>query len=336
MRTRWGHWPRQRGNVPGYTLLIPVPGDLPVFLRLALAVNRRQAHRHRVATVVIPDQPSARVSEIVGTARSDWPDELSVRYLPYPERWYLPRLASAWRNYGVQVVTGTAAARSTHVIFHDADLFSLGHSMLDEHYEECRDRALGCLGVSPVWDTWFADRGSHLAATWELCAAVEWMRSYPPHLHMAHHAVVLGEDHSCDVTLHPQVLSDPATIAVRAGAADFVHFNYVIGTYRDYQRSPTGFVDEHFRLLLIRVFIDMFDRGQDYGVPSLSDLAEGLTNADAPVQYPAASDAAGTYEGFRLKLGQILREQWSADSPNVPALSAFDDHYGVKEEPPAS
>ena len=43
-RIRFARWSSAPSGAvrPGYTLLLPVPGDLPVFLELALAVCRTQ------------------------------------------------------------------------------------------------------------------------------------------------------------------------------------------------------------------------------------------------------------------------------------------------------
>ena len=330
---RWERWPGQRDSrgpeTPGYTMLIPVPGDLPVFLRLALDMCARQSAEHRVSTLIIPDKVTGAMARITAEARRSWDGELVLRYLPMPERWILPRLKTGWRNHGLQVITGAARARSTHIILHDADLFLLTPDLLDSHYRECRDRNLDCLGVSPVWDPWFAAHGRNLAATWELCARVAWMRSFPPRLHVGHQGFVLGESHGCDTTLHPQAASPPEAVAVHDRDADFVHFNNVIGTYRRYQLHPKGFVDDRFRLLLIRLFIDLFDGGSsEYAVPDTSTLVKGLRSDDAPVGYPSATDGRDAYREFRVKLARVLAGPWTVGDSLPATLLTFDEYYG--------
>src|SRR5947207_2233547 len=57
-RATFSRWrPETAQKVPGYSLALPVPADLPVFLRLALATAAAQADEHRVETLVIPDAP---------------------------------------------------------------------------------------------------------------------------------------------------------------------------------------------------------------------------------------------------------------------------------------
>ena len=271
-------WPRRSSHLrreDGYTLLVPVPGDLPVFLELALAVLSTQECAHRVATIVIPDQMTPAVQAIVSLHRHAR-GPLELLPLPRPERWFLPPdeewFAESWRAIPDRCEATTC---SSHVILHDADLFLLSASMLDEHYEMCRDRDLACLGVSPVWDEWYELHGRRLAATWELCSRVEWIRSFPPHLHMGHDGALWGEDHTFDTTLHPQALSEPSSIDVNGVAQSIVHFNYVITTYRLFQRHGPGMVDDCFRLLLIRVFIDLFASDLTaYTLPTMSELAK--------------------------------------------------------------
>ena len=71
-RVRLAKWPRDRPRAAGYTLLVPVPGDLPVFLELALAVLATQQHEHRIATIVVPDQVTAETRAIVARHRAQW------------------------------------------------------------------------------------------------------------------------------------------------------------------------------------------------------------------------------------------------------------------------
>ena len=53
----YGKWePRLSVPVPGYSLLMPVPGDLPVFLKIALDVCGKQNHQHLIETIIVPDQ----------------------------------------------------------------------------------------------------------------------------------------------------------------------------------------------------------------------------------------------------------------------------------------
>src|SRR4051794_38551307 len=301
-RVRLARWPRPRPRAAGYTLLVPVPGDLPVFLELALAVLATQRHEHRIATIVVPDQLTTETRAIVARHRPQWVGPLELVPLPPPERWVLPHLKNPSRNYGMQLVAGVPAARSSHVVLHDAALFLPSPSALDSQYRACRDRGLACLGVDVVWDKWYAEHGRQLAATWELCAEVDWLRSWPPYLHIGHEAELWGERHGFDITLHPQALTEPDRIDVNAVEGGIVHFNYVISTYRAFQKQGAGMVDAKFRLLLVRLFVDLFASDSEGCVlPTLHELADGLAGGGV-VRYPSADDGRDDYVDFRRHL----------------------------------
>lgn len=330
---RFARWPAARQALPGYSLLVPVPGDLPVFLELALATCGLQEAQHRRETVVLPDRPSRQIHAIVERHRGTWTGDLRVQPLPMPERIGLPLLRNPSHNHGIQIITGVGVARASHLVLHDADLFLLRPDALDRHYEHTARHGLAVCGVDPVWDTWFAERGLELAATWEMCTARDWMRAFPPSMHMGHAAEILGQQHVFDTTLHPQALTDPRRIAVRPDPEGIVHFNYVISTYRHFQRSAGPFVDERFRLLLVRLFVDLFAMTPfDYRLPALDELAGGLRDDRARVRYPSPTrDTAQEYRSWREKVDRILAGQWTSPARRESAASAltpFDRHYG--------
>lgn len=333
-RARLNKWPAFARSDPadGYTLLVPVPGDLPVFLRVALAVLTHQCAEHRVETIVVPDAVTPRVKEIVKRARRDWAGPLRFQALPFPERWALPRLNNPGRNHALQLITGTARSRSSHVVLHDADLFLMRRDILDRQYLTCTQRDLACLGVSPVWDPWFAEHQRHLAATWELCTSVEWLKSFVPALHMAHENELFGERHSFDTTLYPQAVTHPDLIGVEP-SDDIVHFNYVISNYRHFQRSAgESFRDYRFLLLFIRLLVDVFDAPNttDYRLPSLSDLGACLSGPGGKVTFPSASEGAEKYRYFRGQLERVLSGPWAEAAQRAEILhrlEPFDAFY---------
>lgn len=325
---QWGQRPEQS---PGYGLLVPVPGDLPVFLELALQVLGTQTSDQRVETLVIPDVLTPEVERVVARHRGSWAGDLQILPLPHPERVLLPRMRNPARNYGVQLLTGVAHSRAEYLVLHDADLFLMAPGLLEERVARARRDQLDVLGADPVWDVWFAQRGLELAATWEMTVRTDWLRSFPPSMHMGHDGELNGEKHTFDVTLRPQAVADPSRREV-VQSDDIVHFNYVISTYRHFQRSRGGIADDRFRLLLIRLFIDIFAREEfEYGVPPLRELARGLGDGEAPVTYPRADDSTReVYQDFRGKLARILSGPWTGQAGEVSLgaqLSAFDDYY---------
>jgi hypothetical protein len=280
---------------------------------------------------VIPDRPSGRLAELVEKARPGWTGPLDLMLLPRPERWFLPFMKSGSRNHGLQVVSGVSSADSTHVILHDADLFLMADSLLDDQYRHCRDRELACLGVSPVWDPWFETKGLRLAATWEMVASIPWLRSFPPYRHIGHDAVMFGERHTFDTTLFAQAATDPSRVDYTDRGADFVHFNYVVTTYRHFQRHGPGFEDRNFRLLLIALFAHLFSQGAPpRGLPSLDELSTDAGRPGATVRYPRDGEAPARRRDFRGRLNRLLDADLVAPKAArdaARALARFDQLY---------
>jgi hypothetical protein len=328
---RFNDWPAPSPAEPGYTLLVPVPGDLPVFLELALNVLARQDSAHRVETLVIPDKMTPAMTAITAGYASTWDGPLRTLALPLPERFVLPLMRNPGRNHGVQLIEGISNARGSHVLLHDADLFLLDAGVLDERWVEASTDKLYALGVSPVWDKWFTTRGYELTATWELLADRDWLRAFPPAMHIGHEAEALGERHVFDTTLRAQLLSDPRRIRTHEIEDRMVHFNYVISTYRHFQNAKGTFADDKFRLLLIRLFVDLFaSYDAPYNLPSLDELAAALGGGDGPVSYPAVTPAAiADYQGYRRNVERILTGPWAAEkgADLSGRLGPFDAHY---------
>lgn len=93
---------------------MPVPGDLPVFLSLALAVCRHQQAIHRVVTVVLPDKVTPAIKRLVAAARPGWQGNLRLQALPPPERW----LAGGLGRTSVPVtLPGTVTGREVYYDF---------------------------------------------------------------------------------------------------------------------------------------------------------------------------------------------------------------------------
>jgi len=59
--------------VPGYTILLLVPGDLPVFLKIALETCARQNSKHLIETLVIPDKWMPGFDKLLATwTQNEW------------------------------------------------------------------------------------------------------------------------------------------------------------------------------------------------------------------------------------------------------------------------
>lgn len=310
-RSAYRRWKSSTANrVPGYTILLPVPGDLPVFLDLALDVVSGQDLEHCAEILVIPDRPLTafhrRFTDCL-KERQHLPLRLVV--LPPLDRLITRRLNNPGHNHFLQLKCGIDASTTTHVLLHDSDLFILDRDFLKSHYETCVANNRVIMGLSPVWDDWYRQAGyEHVVATWEMLIDVAWALTFPPHQHHAHIGVVDGKTHEFDTVLLPQCLTPPDRIARHERAWRFVHFNYVISTYRWFQRSEGRFEDANFRVLLVRLLIDACDRsGWDYEAPTADELAKGLRDPSRRVTY-TKQETRKNYPEFRAKLAHLLAE----------------------------
>jgi hypothetical protein len=323
-RSSWKKAP-VAARTPGYSVLLAVPADLPVFLKIAMSTINAQRNEGLVETLVIPDMPTPAFARAFELAKKDWSNgPIRLVMLRLMEQLVTRRINSPHTNHWLQMVNGVEAATSTHVLLHDADLFITDRGFLASHYAAMRGTKLACLGINPVWDKWYAENGlSHVTATWELMFDVEWARSFKAWMHRGHNGVVAGKAHEFDTMLLPQSLTEPARISRHQGEWGFVHFNYVICTYRWFQaakRAGKGpYADEHWRILLIRLLADAYESSEtEAEVPSLGELAKGLTGESKRVDYRGAT-ARGNYGEFRAKLQQLM-ESGILDERKVAVL----------------
>jgi hypothetical protein len=318
-RAAFRRWPAgiTRELSPGYTLLMPVPGDMPVFVRLALANVAAQHGGERAEILVIPDGPSPGMAEAVAAcaAETGLRDVRMIKLSPVSRALGEVARSDPATNYFLQLHAGASAAGTTHALLHDADLFLTDAGFLARHYRRCAERRLACLGVSPAWDEWLREHGlGHVVATWELMFEVRWMRSFAPWRHRSRFAWVAGEWHGFDVTLCTQAETAPHLCELHPGAEDsFVHFNWVIGGYRRFQGNDGRPVeDARFNILLIRLMLDALD-GRLEGVPrasvevpSADELARGLTDPSRRVTYCRDARAA-EYGPFRESIRRLYQ-----------------------------
>lgn len=294
-------------RIPGYTVLLLVPGDLPVFLKIALEVITAQNPDHRLETLVIPDKLPRSFFVYFNKVKDNYPGaHLRLANLTFFE-WLINRFNNPFLNCWLQFIRGINASRTTHALWHDADLFITQPRFLKTHYETCVACQFACSGVSGAWDPWFRKNGfGHVTATWELMVDVGWVQSFKPWEHRGHKHEINGQLHSCDITYFPQTQTAPERIGRYEQTMDFVHFNHVIGTYRFFQESRGPYEDEKFRLLLIRLLIRAYDdSGWVYDLPSLDELVQGLTDEHRRVTY-VSQETRQTYPLFRQRLQQLI------------------------------
>lgn len=299
-------WRPAPPRAPGYSVLLMVPADVPVFARLATLTCAGQRADRRREVLLVPDgwnydfaQAWERLSR-----EGHLPDLRLVR-LGRRDRQLLRAARNPHLNCWLQFLRGAEVARATHLLWHDADLFLTNPEFMEEHYACASAGGLAVLGVEPPWDPWLAERGhEHVVATWEALFEVAWLRQTPPWQLRGHEAELDGERHDFDLTFLAQCRTPAERVGRRPEATGFVHFNYVVCTYRFYQARRGPFEDEHFRLLLIRLLEQCFPAYKGSEIPPLRVLAGGI-RGQGPVTYVRSETALG-YAAFRRKLDELL------------------------------
>jgi len=331
-------WRRDTLNpIPGMTVLVPVPGDLPIFLDLALRICARQHAPCVHEILVIPDCDSpafrARFERLARGA-----PEMPLRLVTFSHADGLltARLNNPHHNHWLQLVRGIEAARTHHLLLHDADCFLLEPDFFQAQYAHIQARDAVCLGLNDVWDEWYRATGfNHVVATWELLFRRDWARAFPPYLHRGHRNTLGGQQHSFDTLLLAQCLTAPANIIRSRRDWQFVHFNYVVCTYRwflahAHAARRGAFQDSSFRLLLIRLLMEGCGLREPAGVmPAMEEFHDAVRGHSRRIAYDGAEPAL-EYAPFKTKLETLLTSgifDTTETARMRAALAPFDAAY---------
>lgn len=308
-RALYGRWPRRRARADGYTVLIPAPGDLPVFAHLALAGLARQDPSDRAEVIVIPDRLTPAFEAAVDRSASAFPPG-AVRIARIDGRGRLLQRLSGepYLNHFLQVFHGVAAARTSHAMLHDVDLFVNDVGFISRRYRECRENGLACLGVELAHDAdWYERQGlGPVLATWELMFEVGWLRRFPPWQVHGHRNRIDGSEHVFDTMDYPQARTPGPRRRLAEAPGAFVHFQWVITVFRHFQQSQGAPYEDHrFRLLLIRLLVDAFGGfdGRQL-IPGVDELARGIVDPAAAVTY-RSPEIERRYAAFREMLRNV-------------------------------
>ena len=312
-RADFSRWNGTPSAAPGYTLLAPVPGDLPAFIHLVLAMAAQQDATGRVETIIVPDHITPEFETSLRRARTLF-DVGPLRVVHVGWRGAAIRRflgpGSSMPHF-IQIYYGALAVRTSHVLLHDADLFVDDPVFFREHYRECVNGGFACLGVAPAWDEWLRENGApHVVATWELMFETRWLRSFPPWQHRAHFAEWHGGRHGFDTMLCPQAHTPASRCGLNTRTEGLTHFNFVFGEYRTFERSQGPVYEDHkFLILLIRLLHDAYqgngEKNKLEKLPSMRELARGLSTRPGRISYRFRG-APEAYREFRHKVERVV------------------------------
>ncbi|WAJ27958.1 hypothetical protein [Antarcticirhabdus aurantiaca] len=305
---RWR--PRREAAREGYSILLPVPADLPLFYRLAMATLSRQTLRGANEILVLPD---ANIDAFRSLVAAGTPFELPlpVRCISsHPWRDALRRaVGRPHYNHFTQIVRGIDHATSQYLVLHDADLFLTEPDFLDRQHEIAAAGRLSLLGVDGAKDDWYRRNGfAHVAATWELVFRSDWARRFQPSELRSGTRSLGGRLGGHDTMLFAQCRTAPDEIEWQTVEHGFVHFNYVICTYRDFLKVRRRFEDERFIIPLLRLLIDGFDPDGPYPeIPAWSDILRCLDGGSDRILFPKPGADRGKYAELRDRLNALCR-----------------------------
>lgn len=297
-------------TLPGYSVLLPVPGDLPVFLKIAIQICKKQSQEGAVEFLVIPDIQTPVFKKAFEEEVKNWPQgHLKLVPLRPIDKFVISLTNNPAHIHWIQMIRGIDAALAKYAILHDADLFLTDKDFFKHQFERIRFENLNCLGISEVSDPWYVENGfRNIVSTWEMFFSTEWVRNFAPWELHRRFTMIEEKKHVFDTLLWAQCKSDPAKIGVEAVGNRAFHFNYVISTYRWFQKAHGSFEDEYFRLLFIRLLHEVLKENDEEGceVPPVEMLAKGIEKKEnAPVTY-RGRHTWDNYPEFRGKLQALL------------------------------
>ncbi len=278
IRLFYSHWMKKNRDLgAGYTILLPTPSDLPVFLALALEVISKQNQAHLKEIIVIPDWPSSKFERYFETLIKSIncaPIRLVNINSTDKLAWKLTK--SITTRHFTQIVRGIDETTTQHAIIHDSDLFLPPGDFLLQQFLTCKNNNYFVYGLDMRRSLSRFDR-KEFVATWEMTCSTNWFRSFPPYMHKGQVIKINGRRQEFDTTLLPQYLTDPSHISWKNRNNEYVHFSYVIASYRNFINKK-GYIPAYsVKLFLIRTLVDVFDcTGWEYrGLPEHEEFLAG-------------------------------------------------------------
>jgi hypothetical protein len=242
----------------GYTLLVPTPSDLPVFIEITIDVISKQNQSWLKEIIVVPDWPSKKF-EAYFEGRKDHIHSVPMRLVNIDLKdklaWKLTKSVNT--RHFTQLIKAVDSLKTKHAIIHDADLFLIPGNFLLEQYLHCRDNNLNVYGLD-IRKSFARDDRKEFVATWEMTFSTKWFLSFRPSKHKGQLTKVNGIYQEYDTTLLPQYLTDVSKISWRNRENEYFHFNYTICGYRCFINKIDYKPSYSLTLFLIRTLIDAF------------------------------------------------------------------------------
>jgi hypothetical protein len=302
----------------GYTLLLPVPADLPVFVKLAIENVSRQSHNHLNELLIIPDNYTDNFEKLVrkATAAHSLPP---WRIIKFSLKDKLFAMSSNFVHFQ-QIVSGLAQVRTSYTLIHDADLFLLDKNFFEDHFAQCANNSHLTFGLD--WRKSIGPEKKNVAATWEIMVNTEWARSFNRFLHRKRAVIFNGDKYGFDTLLLAQYLSPSSKIGISSNQ-NYCHLNFAIASYRRFRNSIGPFNDWQYKLLLLRLCICEYDDSSyNYGLPTDNEFIAALDGNSRKVTYSTV-EAHEYYTKFKKRVDDLRQKKILTDKGILPMLDVI-------------
>lgn len=331
----YGNWPSRQAFTPGYTILLPIPSDMPFLLDIALEGLKQLSIPNCMSVLVVPDGAASDKDLRALVARHG---DKRVKFIPLKpiDRILvnLPRTdGSANFRHFSQILRGVEESTTEAIYLHDADAFWLDPGGIELQYRELTERDMYTLGVTARIDKVYQERGYQIPGTWELMFSNRWVRQRPPSSIKGGWYPVPdeGQWRWFDTLLSDQYINyKSGKFGVMAQPPRFVHFYATITEYRSWMRSDAAsFEDKLFSLLLLSVLAYSMRGGSSrFSLPRPDELILGVGDDNAEITYMQDSTVR-RYPGFRRSLEELRCSSGNDEvkSRILEAIKPFDDHF---------
>ena len=329
-RALYWQWKHSGALADGYSIIMPTPEDMPFLSRLTLEGLKYINTDNCGQFLIVGDGHSVDGGKLLAETVAQLHDSrIEIALFSRLDRIVIRPMPSP---HWLTVIYGTNLARYAYAFLHDADAFFLDRDCIEQTFRYCIDNSVYTTGVNARWDPFFKGIGYQIPGTWQMMFSVPWLRRHKPWMVRGRKTATPHGKNTFDTLLYPQYLDySSGKVGVMPTPPRYIHFNGTIVTYRAWKRANgRQVVDELFRLLLLSILEHILPATDGKRLlPSVDDLARGLTDSTRPIRYDTL-DCARNYGEFRAQMEELCGSPIFAGerAETIPSLLIpFDAHF---------
>ena len=329
-RVLYSKWVPQRDIADGYSIIIPIPEDMPFLALLAMEGLRSINTEHCGQIIIVGDGHGTDNGKVLRETVSQFNDpRIELVLFSNLDRSVIRRMTSP---HWLTIVYGTNQSRCSYAFLHDSDAFFLENDCIERTYDYCKKNRLYTTGVNARWDNFFKTIGYQIPGTWQMMFSVPWLRGHKPWMVRGRRLATPHGVNEFDTLLYPQYLDyGSGKVGVMPNPPMYSHFNGTIVTYRAWRRvMEKPVVDELFRLLLLSILERVVPSTDSKRLlPDVDVLARGLKGADCLIRYDT-KNCVRNYREFRDQMSELCRSPTFAGERTAAInsmLIPFDEHF---------